>query len=173
MKYVRTEETYYKKAFDSVPHKWLIEALHLAKVPEKLTIAISNLMEKWATKISLRTTECTAETDIIRYFTGILQGECLSLLLFILSVNPLSHILNQKCEGYSIGPTGKRVTSINHLLFVDDLKTYAKNRKTAEEQLQIITQFTNDVGMQFGADKCAYLNIERGKRKSLGEENCE
>ena len=54
-------------------------------------------------------------------------------------------------------------------MFVDDLKTYAPNKETAGKQLQVITKFTNDIGMTFGADKCAYLYIERGQRKTLGD----
>ena len=35
-------------------------------------------------------------------------------------------------------------------------------------QLDLITIFTNDIGMEFGADKCAYLRIQKGERTSLG-----
>ena len=159
----------YKKAFDSIPHQWLIEALKLAKIPVMLQNAIFNLTEKWATRVYLRTNDKVSVTDVIRYLTGVLQGDCLSLLLFILCVNPLSHLLDKTCDGYLTGPTNARSTKINHLLFVDDLKTYATNKETAEKQLQLITTFTNDIGMTFGADKCAYLYIERGQRKTLGD----
>ena len=54
-------------------------------------------------------------------------------------------------------------------MFVDDLKTYAPNKETAEKQLQVVTKFTNEIGMTFGTDKCAYLYIERGQRKTLGD----
>ena len=33
----------------------------------------------------------------------------------------------------------------------------------------IITTFTKGVGMSFGEQKCAYICVERGKRKSLGK----
>ena len=46
-------------------------------------------MKAWATKIILRAENETTETRIINYLTGVLQGDCLSLLLFILTVNPL------------------------------------------------------------------------------------
>ena len=59
--------------------------------------------------------------------------------------------------------------SISHLLFVDDLKTYASDKKGAKLKLDLISQFTRDISMQFGSDKCAYLNIERGNQKSLGK----
>ena len=65
------------------------------------------------------------------------------------------------------GPPGDRRTKITNLLFVDDLKTYSNNKDAAMKQLELITQFTNDIGMQFGADKCAYINIEKGQRKQL------
>ena len=83
----------YKKAFDSVPHSWLIRSLEMAKVPEKVILAIRQLMIKWRTKVYLYGESSNVETDFISYLKGILQGDTLSLILFILSVNPLSHLL--------------------------------------------------------------------------------
>ena len=160
----------YQKAFDSIPHQWLFKALKLAKVPVKLTSTIERLAYGCATKVSIQTNESFSVTDIIKYLTGILQGDCLSLILFVLCANPLSHLLNKLCDGYRIGTPGNRTTKINHLLFVDDLKTYAPNIAIAKEQLKLILQFTNDIGMRFGVDKCAYMYIEHGKRKSTGTE---
>ena len=37
-----------------------------------------------------------------------------------------------------------------------------------EEQLKIITVFSNDIGMEFGEDKCAFMSIVRGERKMHG-----
>ena len=116
----------------------------------------------------MQTKDKVSVTDLIRYLTGILQGDCLALFLFVLCVNPLSHLLNS-CPGYMIGPPGSRKTKITHLLFVDDLKTYATNKSDALKQLELITNFTKDIGMEFGADKCAYLNIEKGQRTPLTE----
>ena len=158
----------YKKAFDSVPHDWIIKALQLAKVPSKIINAISKLMKVWATKIILRAENETIETPIINYLTGVLQGDCLSLLLFILSVNPLSLLL-KNLPGYKIGQLGKRDISISYLFFVHDLKTYASDKKSAKLQLHLILQFVRDIGMQLGSDKCAHRNIERGNQKSLGK----
>ena len=102
----------------------------------------------------------------MNYLTGVLQGECLSLLLFILSVNPLSFLL-KNLPGYKIGEPGKSDISISHLLIVDDLKTYASDKKGAKLQLDLISQFTGDISMQLRSDKCAYLNIERANQKPL------
>ena len=39
----------YRKAFDSVPHDWIIKALQLAKVPKNLVESIKRLTKQWAT----------------------------------------------------------------------------------------------------------------------------
>ena len=73
----------YKKAFDSVPHDWIVKALQLAKVPPKIINAISKLMRVRATKITLKAENKTIETRIMNYLLVTLQEDCLSLLLFI------------------------------------------------------------------------------------------
>ena len=88
-------------------------------------------MKVWATKITLRAENETIETSVINYLTGVLQGDCLSLFLFILSVNPLSFLL-KNLPGYKIGQPGKRGMSISHVLFVDDFKTYTSDKKGAK-----------------------------------------
>ena len=88
----------------------------------------------------------------------------MSVILFILSINLSSFLLN-RAEGLEI----TEEKSLNHVSFVDDLKLYARSYEIAKLLLDIITTFSNDVGMTFGESKCAYIYIEHGKRKSLGK----
>ena len=155
----------YKKAFDSVPHSWIIKALELARVPKQLIDNITTLKQFWHTEVMLQTDNETLTTEQIAYLTGILQGDSLSLILFELCTDPLSFLLNKNSEGYMIGSSKERTLSLTHLVFVDDLKTFASNLKDALQQLEIITKFSNDIGMSFGSDKCAYMHIQNGKRK--------
>ena len=157
---------YYQKAFNSVPHSWIIKALHLAKVLEKVLNAILCLMQLWATNVNLFAEDTNIETESINYLTGILQGDCLSLMLFLLSVNPLSFMLSL-LPGYNIGKRNSSKVNMAQLFLVDDLKTFAKNKNEATLHLDLITRFTNDINMKLGLDTCAYIYIERGKRKSL------
>ena len=154
----------YLKAFDSIPHSWLIEALRLAKIPEKIINAIDTLTKCWSTNLHIHSETEHLVFDVIHYLKGIFQGDTLSVILFILSLNPLSFLLN-KLKGYNIGDAEKRDRDITHLFFVDDLKLYATNINTAKLQLDLVTQFSKDIGMSFGESKCAYLRIERGKMK--------
>ena len=157
----------YKKAFDSVPHSWIIKSLQLAKVPEPIINAIHMLMNKWKTKVYLYGEHSTIETDYIEYMKGILQGDLMSQILFVPAVNPLSLLLSRK-DGYKIGKTVRNKIP-SHLFFVDDLKLYAFTIMQMKKLLDIVTQFTRDVGMSFGESKCAYQMIERGKRKEVDE----
>ena len=158
----------YRKAFDSVPHTWIIECLKLAKVHPVLVRAIEMLTRNWSTKLQLQSENEMIESEYIKYLRGIFQGDSLSLLLFILTVNPMFFLLNTT-EGYTLGKQGDRNLNITHLFFVDDLKLYSSSVEKAKIQLDIVTTFSNNIGMSFGLDKCAYLCIEHGKRKSLEE----
>ena len=42
---------------------------------------------------------------------------------------------------------------INHLLFMDDLKLFAKNEKEIDSLVQTVRIFSDDIGMKFGLEK--------------------
>ena len=97
-------------------------------------------MSTRATKVFLNTDKEQIETDEIKYLNGILQGDLLSLILFILRVNPLLFLL-ERCGGYIIGTRSKSSTILNHLFFIDDLKLFARNLYIAKQLLDIVTTF--------------------------------
>ena len=150
----------YKKAFDSVPHEWLLCALQLAKVPTQLIEAIKHLTNQWGTILHFIGGNETTTCDVINFLKGIFQGDSLSVLLFILTVNLLSFML-RNLKGYSYGIARK--SNIIHNFFVDDLKLYTSNINIVKKQLDLVTTFSEDIGMTFGEDKCAYQQVEDGK----------
>ena len=86
------------------------------------------------------------------------QVDTLSLLLFCVALNPLSFLLDE-LSGYQTTATGQ----INHLLYMDDLKLFARSDSQIEILLQNVDTFSADVGLSFGLDKCAKLSVTRGK----------
>ena len=70
-------------------------------------------MKVWATKIKLTAENKAIETRVINHLAGVLKGDCLSLLLFILSACPLLFLL-KNLPGYNIGEPEKRGIRILH-----------------------------------------------------------
>ena len=148
----------YKKAYDMLPHSWICESLHLVKVAKNLSRLVKGSMGDWRTVLTANG-ERLGEVRIRR---GIFQGDSLSPLLFIVAMLPLTMILKRETAlGYKFGREKKRM---NHLLFMDDLKLYAENRLDLEELIGIVQRFSKDIGMEFGVDKCAVLEIKGGMK---------
>ena len=158
----------YKKAYDSVPHEWIIKTLRLAKVPDRIITAIENIMKAWKIELNLPTSDKIIYIGEILYWKGLLQGDHLSVILFILSLNPCSYLLNET-ERYKLGVSEERNKNLTHLLFVDDMKLYASNLEKSTLLLDMVTTFSQDIGMSFGEDKCGYVFIDRGELKQQGE----
>ena len=50
------------------------------------------------------------------------------------------------------------------MLFMDDLKLFAKNKNQLESMVRTVKIFSEDIRMKFGLEKCATLVVNRGKR---------
>ena len=87
----------YRKALDSIAHSWLLQALKLAKVPGIIINAIKNLTKAWYIISTLSNETEALTTELIKFLKGIFQRESLSVMLFVLCLNPLSFLLN-KCK---------------------------------------------------------------------------
>ena len=54
---------------------------------------------------------------------------------------------------------------------MDDLKLYSRNEKGLDSSVETVWFFSEDVGLEFGIEKCAMLAMEKGKIvKSVGIE---
>jgi len=114
-------------------------------------------MTNWKTRFLLSHNEGLSKSDFIQIKRGIFQGDSLSPLLFCMALIPLSNELNNTQYGYKIY---NKV--INHLFYMDDLKLYAKDDQDLEGLLTTVKQFSQDIGMEFGLDKCAKASFVKG-----------
>lgn len=154
----------YRKAFDSVPHDWLLKVLELYKINPNIITFLSHIMKKWKSQILLNNRYMTT----INIRKGIFQGDSLSPLWFCLALNPLSHLLNQCKSGYR--PDLKDSINISHLLFMDDIKLYSESNNNLKYLLKTVQIFSDDIRMDFGMDKCAEIHIRKGKIAELPNE---
>ena len=119
----------YKKAYDVVPHSWIIDCLETVGINEKIRRLLTESMK--SSRVELTSgEENLGEVNIRR---GIFQGGSLSPLLFVVCLLPLTHILREAAPGY---PFASNTQKVNDLLFMDDQKLYASNEKSLESLIQ-------------------------------------
>jgi hypothetical protein len=152
----------YQKAFDSVPHSWLLEVLKIYKIDIKIYNFLKHCMNLWTTNLQLTMKGFDLVSEDVQIKRGIFQGDTLSPIWFCLAINPLSRLLNQNDYGYKLN----KQHNISHLLYMDDLKIYAKNEHELSSLLETTAIFSNDIQMKFGLNKCAVVHVKRGKIQS-------
>ena len=156
-----------KKAFDSINHKWLARTLQMHNIPAKITKFITNTMKKWSITLEVKINEKKERIGPIQLKQGILQGDSFCVRLFTLCLNPIAWWL-RSIEGYTY--SHNKQEKLTHLLYVDDLKTYHKSAQKALLITKTAKSMFEDIGLFWGLDKCATINIVRGKLQT-NEEN--
>ena len=103
-----------------VPHSWIQKCVKVFGVAVNVRSFVNASMKQWNTKL----TASNQRLGNVKIRRGIFQGDSLSPLLFVLVIIPLTLVLKQTKISHELEKGGKK---INHLLFMDDLKLFAKN----------------------------------------------
>ena len=74
---------------------------------------------------------------------------------------PLNHVHRKCTAGYKLSRSQEK---INHLMYMDDIKLFAKKEKEVETLIHAVRIYNQDIGMEFGIEKCAMLLMKSGKR---------
>jgi hypothetical protein len=96
---------------------------------------------------------------------GLLQGSCLSPLLFNCYINVLGKRLN---EGPRIEFQGKK---LNHLMFADDTVLFGTTKSDLEQLLMICEDWSKEYGMEFSPTKCITLNAGPDRELKMYDSN--
>ena len=115
-------------------------------------------MKTWKSTMVLNQSGGSLASRPINIKSGVFQADSLSPLLFCMALAPLSPLLKESGCGYEI-----QSKKINHLFFMDDLKTYTKDDSQQAGLLTIVKRFSDDIRMEFGLEKCAKATFKRGK----------
>ena len=126
--------------------------MELHKIDHETINLVQQSMGIWNTPL----TSGSKHLANIKIKRGIFQADALSPLLFCVAINPLSYILRDAKQGYTL-KTGHK---LNHLFYMDDLKLYVKNKKDLTALNEAVRIFTTDI--YFGLEKCARQIIQRG-----------
>ena len=127
------------------------------KISHEVINFIEKTMKTWRVELTARGRNL-AEAQIQR---GIFQGDVLSPLRFRIAIMPLNHILRKCTAGYKLNKSQEK---INHLIYMDDIKLFAKNEKELETQIHAVRIYSQDIGMEFSIEKCFMLVMKNSKR---------
>ena len=143
-----------KKAFDSVKHDYLIECISKLNFSPCVLRFLKSIISKW--KIDIKTNNETILKKRIE--RGILQGDSLSPLLFVLCLDPLSRWLNENFPKVTIKTENESHTT-NHLIFIDDLKLLATSDIILTRMMNEAKIFLNSIGLEINPKKSATNSI--------------
>ena len=136
----------------------MLNVLKEYKISNKIYNIINDIINKWKIKLKY-TNNIICE---IKLENGILQGDTMSPLLFIIALDPLMNKLDNIIEGVKINNNNK----LNKLIYMDDLKIYLNENENIEEIDNKIIQLYNNIGMKINEKKSGYAvhgNIEAPK----------
>ena len=90
--------------------------------------------------------------------------------MFVLALIPLSLILRKAKAANEFSESKEK---INNLLFMDDLKLYSRSEKGLDSLVQTVHVFSEDIGMEFGIEKCPMLVMLMEKGKIVKSVSCQ
>lgn len=146
-----------KKAYDSVNHEYLIELLQKMQIPEYSIIFVKRMLQLQQTRLNLN----GKEIGKIKIKNGILQGDALSPLLFVLAIEPMSTILNKKHQIVEANEIRR-----NHLAYIDDMKLMARTEEELRQMCKTTEECLEAIGLELNAKKSA-SNIEEAIGKKM------
>lgn len=152
----------YVKAYDKIPHSWIIHTLQLYKINTKYINFLQNIMKKWQTTITLKVNTETMKTAKVQIKRGIYQGDSLSSLLFCICMNPLSTLLKHNDKGFQI-KTRENNHTLTHLFYIDDLKLYGNSEENLLNSIELVEKYSKEIKMELGTNKCKIQAIQKGK----------
>ena len=141
----------FEKAFDRVDHKYLLRVLRHYGFPTAFVDVVKMLYSGRRSRI-LVNGHLSKSVPIHR---GVLQGDPLSPLLFVIALEPMCQLLRQHSQ-YGIR-TGDRVHTGSY--FADDSQLYARNEKSLHRQLALVQRFCDTSGFRLNIDKTQILTF--------------
>ena len=149
-----------KKAFDSVSHEWIIKVLQMYEAHPNMRSLIEKIINSWTITLEIVTAQGKERIGPIKVNRGIMQGDDFSVLLYAISVDPISWAIRTS-EGYRL--THEKNDKVTHLLFVDDLKCYTRSEQKLVTGTRTLSNMFDDIGLCINLGKCVACHIKRGK----------
>ena len=123
----------FKKAYDFVAHSWILECLDMLGIIDNVRRFLEKSMKKSNLLLNSNRSDL-CEVDVSR---GIFQG--ILPLIFVIRMIPLYLPFRKVKASYE---WGRKEFELNNLLFMDDLKFFAKSVDQIDSLVQTILTFS-------------------------------
>lgn len=143
-----------RKAFDTVHHVSILQALQDHKVDPRFIQYIKDDLRAASTSIKIGRNHSNA----ISINRGVKQGDPLSPLLFNIALDGVIQKLEQSGLGGTFG-SGEDKIQITSMAFADDLVVLADNEAHLQPLYDIIENSLNALGMSLNIKKCKCLSV--------------
>ena len=147
----------YKKSYDIVPQSWIINCLRVFKISDEVINFIEKTMKTWSVELT-GGGRSLAEAKIQRC---IFQGDALSPLLFIIAMIPLNLILRKCTAEYKLRKSQEKINPLMSWMTSNYLQ---KNEKELETLIHSVRMYSQDIGMEFGIEKCTMFVMKCSER---------
>ena len=149
----------FKKAFDSINREVMFEILGLYGIPDKIIKAIKALH----TNTKSRVITPDGETELFDIVAGVLQGDTLAPLLFVIVLDYVLRISldANKTKGLLLKPKRSSRHPAEYLTdldFADDLAIPSNSVADAETLLQALEEAATHVGLYCNASKTEFTS---------------
>jgi exonuclease III len=133
-----------KFAYDMVEHWALWQVLEGYGFNTDFIKLLQNIFDGGNTKVS-----CPwGLTDEVYLNRGVKQGCPMSPLLFLIFINPLIDLINERIDGYSIAG-GKEAIGA----YCDDMVIHTEDWNRMSEAIQVVQDYCDDLGMELNLGK--------------------
>ncbi|UYV64378.1 hypothetical protein LAZ67_3000465 [Cordylochernes scorpioides] len=148
-----------RKAFDTVPHSLLWKKLYNLGISYQFISTIKSYYEQATIAIRWK----GSFTESIKINSGVLQGEPLSPLLFILFITDLIEIYNNSdLPSVNLPEFG----DIHLLLYADDIAIIGESRINLQKKIKILKEYLDENLMTLNESKSKIMVFRNGGKPS-------
>ena len=139
------------KAFDTISHEFILSTASKLGIPDTLLNWIQIFLSDLTAQLNLN----GSLSDPISIKCGIRQGCPLSMLLFLIGIEPLTQkiLSSPKIQGISIGTSSLKVSH-----YADDLTLFVSSPQSFSTIREIIEEFSSFSGLKINHSKTSIIS---------------
>ncbi|KAI5717529.1 hypothetical protein M8J77_007453 [Diaphorina citri] len=147
----------FRSAFSEVDHTLLWKKMMEFGLPFRIT----SLMQRLYNQAEVRIRSGTKYTPPCKVNKGLLQGDCISPLLFLIFINDIEQFFKDKG---AIGVPISHEQDILTLLYADDLIIFGSSKTDLQQKLNILQDYCQQNRMMVNVEKSKVVIFRRGGR---------